>query len=48
MKVKVDSAGFEGGNFAKIRVNGVRILVNKNESNHCRGLHLVIIDPKTG
>ena len=42
------SAGFEDGNIAEIRLNGNLIYVEKNESNHYRGLHIVIVNPANG
>ena len=42
------SAGFEGGNYAKIEINDIKIEMDKNESNHYRGLHIVLIDTSNG
>ena len=47
MVVKVESAGFNAGNFAKISINDVPIEVAENESGHFRGLHLVVVDLDT-
>ena len=46
--VQVSSAGYNGGDFAKITVNNVPIFMEKNESQHYRGLHIVLIDSNTG
>ena len=46
--VQVESSGFEGENLAKITLNGFQVVMNKNESNHYRGLHIVIINPDLG
>ena len=46
--VQAQSAGYNGGNFAKIMINNTPVEVAKNESNHFRGLHIVVIEPNTG
>lgn len=46
--VQVQSSGFDGANFAKITLNGLQVNVQKNESLHYRGLHLVIFNPENG
>ena len=46
--VQVKSAGFEAGNYAEILVDGKAIECLENSKGHMRGLHVVIIDPKTG
>ena len=33
---------------AKITLNDIRVDMETNESNHLRGLHLVIVDPVDG
>ena len=43
--VQANSAGFEGGNFAKITVNDVPIFIEENETKNTRGLHIVVINP---
>lgn len=48
MVVKVDSAGFEGGNYARISLNDVPVEMALNENNHDRGLHIVTIHPASG
>ena len=48
IKISVSSAGFEGGNFARISINNSRILVKMNENGHCRGMHIAIINPQNG
>ena len=46
--VKVESAGFESGNYARISLNDVPVEMNLNENNHSRGLHIVTIHPSSG
>ena len=46
--VTAASAGFEGGNYAKITVDGEVIDCGKNENGHDRGVHIVVINPLTG
>ena len=41
----MQSAGFESGDFASIIVNETIIEVAKNENNHYRGIHVVLINP---
>ena len=44
MIVQVESAGFDGGNFAQIKINNVPVDVKPNNNNHYRGLHIVVIN----
>lgn len=37
------SAGFDGGNYAKITINNMPVTVEENESKHYRGMHVVVI-----
>ena len=46
--IQVSSAGFKGGNFAKISINDAQVEVEKNDRGHDRGLHIVVIDPVNG
>ena len=46
--IKASSAGFEGGNYAKISINDVHIHVEVNESHHHRGIHIVTFNPANG
>ena len=46
--VKVESAGFDAGNFAKISINDKAIDCEPNEYQHFRGLHIVVIHPTNG
>lgn len=46
--VQASSSGFEGKNFAMIKLNGFQVTMEKNESGHYRGLHLVIFNPYKG
>ena len=39
------SSGFYGSNNARIFINEEPIVLEKNESDHLRGLHIAIIDP---
>ena len=43
--ISAESAGFEAGNQATIKMNNVKINMHANEYNHYRGLHVVIINP---
>lgn len=44
MLIQVTSAGFDGDNEATIRINNELVMVQPNESNHFRGLHIVVIN----
>ena len=46
--ILAQSAGFNGGNYAKITINNTLILTKNNENDHSRGLHIVIMNPQTG
>lgn len=46
--VQAKSAGYEGGNFAQITINDKPVVVQLNEYNNQRGLHVVVINPKDG
>ena len=46
--VEASSGGWNAGNFAQIKVNGEKVKLRNNSSGHDRGLHLVVIDQKTG
>lgn len=46
--IEVESAGYHAGDYARITVDGVRILLDRNDDGHCRGLHIVVINPKNG
>ena len=48
MVISVVSAGFNSGNKALITLNDVQIFVEANDSNHYRGLHVVVINPVDG
>ena len=43
--IQASSAGNLGGDYAKITINGTAIDVERNEHNHYRGLHVVVINP---
>lgn len=44
MVIKVSSAGYDAGNYAKITLNDVPLQVEMNDSKHYRGLHIVLIN----
>lgn len=44
IEVKSVSAGFQGGNFARILINNKPVKVNMNQNGHMRGLHVVVIN----
>lgn len=46
--MQVSSAGYNGGNLAKITIDGVPVRCEKNSQGHYRGLHIVIINPANG
>ena len=46
--IQASSAGYKGGDFAKISINDIPVVVQKNCNNHYRGLHIVIINPQSG
>lgn len=46
--VQAISSGFNGGNYAEITLNGSKVWIEKNDHNHFRGLHIVIINPLNG
>ena len=46
--MQASSAGFKAGNFATISLDGIPVTVAKNENDHYRGLHMVIINSSSG
>ena len=44
----MSSAGFNAGNYAKISINDVPVVFERNENRNFRGLHIVIINSKDG
>ena len=46
--VQASSAGKEGGNFAKIHLNGFQVNMAVNKQGHYRGLHIVVVNPRSG
>ena len=46
--VQAKSAGYDGGNYAKIQINQNVITPDKNENCNYRGLHMVVLNPKDG
>ena len=48
MVILVKSAGFEGGNYAHIYVDGQEVPMKSNINGHFRGLHIVLINPESG
>ena len=45
--IEVESSGFDGDNFAKIKIDNDVIHVSHNENENDRGLHIVVVDPET-
>ena len=45
---KIQSAGFNAGNYTGININDNDIQVGFSENPHYRGLHIFIFDPETG
>ena len=43
-----ESAGWDAGNYAVIKLNDQQIRVQQNENGHYRGLHIVALDPERG
>ena len=46
--IQAQSAGFDGGNLARITINGTSVNIEKNVNGNYRGLHLAIINPFNG
>ena len=46
--VEVASAGFRGGNFAKIKINTYPVEINRDKFKSDTGLHMVVINPYNG
>ena len=46
--ISVISSGYNSGNKAKISINDSEVIMVKNESNHFRGLHIVLINASNG
>ena len=46
--VQAVSSGFEAGNMAEITINDKAVKMSPNKSYHFRGLHIVIINKRTG
>ena len=46
--VSAHSAGYNAGDFAQITINQKLITVERNENDHYRGLHVVLVNPQTG
>ena len=46
--IQASSAGFNGGNFARMTINEVPVDLEPNVNGHYRGLHVVIINPNSG
>lgn len=46
--IQASSAGYHGGNYAKITINERKVSTPLNSNIHSRGLHIVIMNPKTG
>lgn len=48
IKIKVLSAGFNTGNNAKIEIENVPVILEKNSNGHYWGLHMIIINQNDG
>ena len=46
--VQASSSGFDGKNVATVTINDKPVEMEENESQHYRGLHIVVINPKDG
>ena len=46
--VQSTSSGYHHGNFAKITLNHVEVVFEKNENGHDRGLHLAVVNLGNG
>lgn len=46
--IKAQSAGYKGGDFALISINGNPVKVQENENGSFRGLHIAVINPSNG
>lgn len=48
MIVQATSAGFENGNCVEITIDEITVEMERNENNHDRGLHIVVINQTDG
>ena len=46
--IVASSPGYDSGEIASITVNDNAPVIEKNENNHLRGLHIVIVNPTSG
>ena len=46
--ISAKSSGYSTGNSTQIRINEEAVLMEANENNHHRGLHVVVVNPATG
>ena len=46
--IQAESSTFDGSNFSNISINGETIDPSSNSRNLQRGLHVVVVSPKTG
>ena len=46
--ISITSAGYSGGNFAEIKINDEAVTMDKTETNHLRGLHIVVVNAANG
>ena len=44
--IQVISAGYDAGNYAKISINNIPIIMQPNLNQHYRGLHVIVINPE--
>lgn len=48
MVIAAESAGFDGGNFVKIQINGQNVDLEASEACNMEGLHIVVINKVNG
>ena len=46
--IQASSGGFDGDDFAEITINNVKVVLEKNEHGHFRGLHVVVVNGSSG
>lgn len=46
--IQVQSAGKDAGDYASIKINEFQVKIKENSSHNLRGMHIVIVNPKTG
>ena len=48
MVIQAEAAGYDGGNFVKIQINGQNVDLKPSETCGMDGLHIVVIDKTNG